>query len=471
MSGKKIGIFLIIGIFIMISVVGVECVFAQKGSEIPAKQNVAGSEVEGASQSADDVMMSDGGEVSLDFREADIRNVLKILAFKSGINIVTSPEVVGVVTIQLKDVPWKQALEVILQTYGYAYDQKGNIIVVTTIEDMKKRREDSLLLAEQEPLETEIFMLNFGRASEIVESLEKMKSERGNVNFDERTNTLIVTDTASKLVLIAKVIKGLDATTPQVLIESKIIETVLDDSEQLGIEWTTQASVTGSSITHTFPFAPPVIDNKYINPNIDTGGVTSTASAITNGTLSFANLQAVFRMLAERTDTNILSNPRIVTLDNHEARIDVGTEHPYPLKFFNDETGSWQLSGWEYKKIGIVLKVTPHVSLAAGIITLDVEPSITDNLGDVTDAASGSAVPKLSIEQASTKVMVKDGETLVIGGLVKDKAVDVKKKVPFLGDIPILGKLFTKTSKDVDKTDLLIFITPTIITPEVSSEL
>ena len=179
MSGKKIGIFLIIGIFIMISVVGVECVFAQKGSEIPAKQNVAGSEVEGASQSADDVMMSDGGEVSLDFREADIRNVLKILAFKSGINIVTSPEVVGVVTIQLKDVPWKQALEVILQTYGYAYDQKGNIIVVTTIEDMKKRREDSLLLAEQEPLETEIFMLNFGRASEIVESLEKMKSVSG----------------------------------------------------------------------------------------------------------------------------------------------------------------------------------------------------------------------------------------------------------------------------------------------------
>ena len=242
MSGKKIGIFLIIGIFIMISVVGVECVFAQKGSEIPAKQNVAGSEVEGASQSADDVMMSDGGDVSLDFREADIRNVLKILAFKSGINIVTSPEVVGVVTIQLKDVPWKQALEVILQTYGYAYDQKGNIIVVTTIEDMKKRREDSLLLAEQEPLETEIFMLNFGRASEIVESLEKMKSERGNVNFDERTNTLIVTDTASKLVLIAKVIKGLDATTPQVLIESKIIETVLDDSEQLGIDYASQCN-------------------------------------------------------------------------------------------------------------------------------------------------------------------------------------------------------------------------------------
>ena len=137
-------------------------------------------------------MMSDGGDVSLDFREADIRNVLKILAFKSGINIVTSPEVVGVVTIQLKDVPWKQALEVILQTYGYAYDQKGNIIVVTTIEDMKKRREDSLLLAEQEPLETEIFMLNFGRASEIVESLEKMKSERGNVNFEvESPNSVL----------------------------------------------------------------------------------------------------------------------------------------------------------------------------------------------------------------------------------------------------------------------------------------
>lgn len=463
MSNKRLWIILVVGLFIVFTLVQVDCVFAQKEVGGADSQSSVGSVAEETSGA--DVMMSDGGEVSLDFRDADIKNVLKILAFKSGMNIVASPEVVGMVTIQLKDVPWKQALDVILKTYGYASEQKGNIIVVTTIEDMKKRREDALLLAEQEPLETEIFMLNFGRASEIVESLEKMKSERGSVNFDERTNTLIVTDTETKIVMMSKIIKGLDATTPQVLIESKIVETVLDDTEHLGIEWTTQASLTGSSISHTFPFAPPVIDNKYISDTI-----TTTDSIITNGTLSLSNLQAVFKMLAERTDTNILSNPRIVTLDNHEARIDVGTEHPYPLKFFNDETGSWQLSGWEYKKIGIVLKVTPHVSQAAGIITLDVEPSITDNLGDVTDAASGSAVPKLSIEQASTKVMVKDGETLVIGGLVKDKAVDVKKKVPFLGDIPLLGKLFTKTSKEVDKTDLLIFITPTIITPELASD-
>jgi len=136
------------------------------------------------------------GNVSLDFREADIRNVFKILAFKSGTNIVASPEVTGVISIQLTDVPWQQALDVIVQTYGYAYEKRGTIVVVMTVEDMKKRREDNMLLAEQEPLETRTYILNFGKASEIIASIEKMKSDRGSINFDERTNTIIATDTA-----------------------------------------------------------------------------------------------------------------------------------------------------------------------------------------------------------------------------------------------------------------------------------
>ena len=123
--------------------------------------------------------------VSLDFRDADIANVLKILSYKSGVNIVVGPEVTGLVTIQLNDVPWKQALEVVLETYGYAYEQKGNIITVTTVENLKLRRENAIILAEQEPVETKTFTLNFGRASEIVASIEKMKSERGSINYDK----------------------------------------------------------------------------------------------------------------------------------------------------------------------------------------------------------------------------------------------------------------------------------------------
>ncbi|MDO8581116.1 MAG: secretin N-terminal domain-containing protein, partial [Candidatus Omnitrophota bacterium] len=202
------------------------------------------------------ISQKDDGLVSLDFREADIKNVLQILGFKSGVNIVAGPEVTGLVTIQLTDVPWQQALEVILQTYGYAYEKKGNIIIVTTVELLKKRREDAMLLMEQEPLETKIFTLNFGRASNVIDSVGKMKSDRGSINFDERTNALIVTDTASRLELITQVVEKLDSTTPQVLIEAKIIEKKFTDAENLGIDWLTQVTATGGKRPMTWPFTP-----------------------------------------------------------------------------------------------------------------------------------------------------------------------------------------------------------------------
>ena len=189
------------------------------------------------SQPAKAVVLQEGN-VSLDFKDADIKNVLRILAYKSGMNIVSSPEVTGVVTIQLDNVPWQRALEVILSTYGYGYDQKGNIITVTTIESLKKRREDARLLADQEPLTTKTFVLNYAKVSTIITSLEKMKTSRGSLNFDERTNTLIVRDTAANVELIAGVIATLDTTTPQVLIEAKIIETTLSNKENLGVDWT-----------------------------------------------------------------------------------------------------------------------------------------------------------------------------------------------------------------------------------------
>lgn len=433
---------------------------------------VSAQEATTNSEGNNDIAISETGLVSIDFRDADIRNVFKILALKSGVNIVASPQVTGTVTIQLTDVPWKQALDVILQTYGYAYDHKGNIILVTTVEDLKVQRENTMALAEQEPLITETISLNFAKAVNILPSLQKMKSDRGSVDVDDRTNMVILTDTPKKIELMQGVVKKLDTTTPQILIEAKIVETTLRDDENLGVDWTTMASVSGSSITHTWPFTTPVSGNKYLandlhNSDLIDGNLDFAASKITSGTLNFNQMSAILEMLKTRTDTNILSNPRIVTLDNEEASIDVGTEYPYPLKFFNDETGTWQLSGWDYRKIGIILRVTPSVSKEAGMITLDLHPEVTENIGDVTDTESGSTVPELSSEKASTKVMVKDGETLVIAGLVKDKIIDIEKKFPLLGDIPILKYLFRKTSKTVTKTDLLIFVTPSIITPEL----
>lgn len=409
--------------------------------------------------------------VSLDFRDADIANVLKILSFKSGVNIVVGPEVTGLVTIQLHDVPWKQALEVVLETYGYAFEQKGNIITVTTVENLKQRRENTAALAEQEPVETRTFTLNFGVAKEIIVSIEKMKSERGSINYDERTNTLIVTDISKRLDLMEGVIKKLDRTTPQVMIEAKIVETNFSNEENLGIDWTTQASLGGSSRPVSWPFKTGSTDNRFaghipIPSTVDSGSYAAAAS-VSYGTLNFTQFQAVLELLKTKTDTNILSNPKIVTLDNREAKITVSeTRHLVTNVTTNAQTGQTE-STIGSKDVGIIFSVTPHVN-GVGFVTLDVEPEVSEVTGD-NDTIDGNAIPVIAKKTAKTSIMVKGGETLVIGGLVKDRIVDTRKKVPLIGDIPIFGLLFQKSEKTNAKTDLMIFITPHIITPDVGS--
>jgi len=405
------------------------------------------------------VSMSEEGTVSLDFRDADIRNVLQILAFKSGVNIVASPDVTGSVTIQLNNVPWQQALDVILQTYGYAYERRGNIILVTSVENLKKRREDEMLLAEQEALETRTFVLNFGKASEVVLTIDRIKSVRGTVNFDERTNMVIVTDISRKLDLIETVIGELDRVTPQVLIESKIIETKLNDSENLGIDWVAKITATGAKRPVTYPFSPSS-GNRYLPDNFP----AADEDEFEFGTLNFNQFKAVLEMLRTRTDTNIVSNPKIVVLDNRTAIIQVGTEHPIPSFGVNPETGQLQATNLIYRNIGVNFSVTPHVN-NAGFVTLDVIPEVSSLAGSVP--IESTSVPLINIEKSETSVMIKDGHTLVIAGLIKDTITHTKKKTPFLGDIPILGLMFQHSLKTVDKTDLMIFITPHIITLEL----
>jgi len=412
--------------------------------------------------SVENVAVSETGNVSIDFRDADIQNVLRILSYKSGVNIVAGPEVTGLVTIKLKDVPWKRALEVILETYGYGYEMRGNIITVTTIEGLKKRREDSTLLAEQEPLVTRTFVLNFAKAQDVIASLDKMKTQRGSVNFDERTNTLIVRDISGNMDLIETVITQLDRITPQVLIEAKIVETTLDNAERLGIDWTVQAGAGGTKRPITWPFMPSS-KNKFLKA---AAFPAAASSEFAYGTLNLQQLQATLELLRNRTDTNILSNPRIVTLDNKTAKIVVGKEYPFPNYSYNDQQARYQVSGWDYKDIGVVFEVTPHVN-NAGYITLDLSPRVTDILSFVT--VENATVPQLSKEEAKTSVMIKTGETLVIAGLIRDQVTDTKKKVPFLGDIPLVGLIFQKTEKTVTKQDLLIFITPHIITQDTST--
>lgn len=427
------------------------------------------------------------GYISVDFKEAEIGSVLRVLSAKSGVNIVAGKDVVGPVTIRLVDVPWEKALDVILRTYGYAYEKEGNIIRVTTVENLAK-----------EELATEVFSLNYAKAEEVSTSIEEMLTERGKVKFDERTNLVIITDIPTNIYKIGQVIKNLDSQTPQVEIEAKIVETTLGKDERLGINWQTQISASGAKRPTTVPFRRwgprgrqyPVPE--YTASINETTGLTEiesdfafkgdlvynpgdpfnfsafpmspgdlgTEAYFNFGTLDFTGLQATMEFLFSRSDTEVLSNPSVTTLSNQEAKITVGTKWPVAQYAYSEETNAWHISGWEYIEYGILLNVTPVINKDE-YITLKVKPEVSDAEGTIN--FGGAEVPIIATKEAEASVMIRDGETLVIGGLIKDRIVNTRRKIPILGDIPILSLLFSKNEKEIEKRELLIFITPRIV--------
>lgn len=427
------------------------------------------------------------GNVTLDFKDADINNVLRILSYKSGINIVAGKDVTGPVTIRLTDVPWEKALDVILRTYGYTYEREGNIIRVTTTENL-----------ENEELITEVFSLNYADAQNIPAAIQEMLSDRGKVKYDERTNIVIVTDIPTSVYKIRKVIDQLDAQTKQVVIETKIVETTLGNSEKFGIEWQMKVVAKGAKIPTTLPFhrilddegqsylpspKPPETEitydewgNELVTQEVSdfptaTEGVPSFPyTGVDNfifGTLDFSQFQAVLEVLNSRGDTNIVSNPKIVVLDNQEAVITVGQTLNIPTYERNMQTGSMEITGYCEKELGILLRVTPHVNKES-FITLVLKPELSSLLR-YDQLTAQVQVPVFSTRKADTQLIIKDGQTIAIGGLISERDVDKVTKVPLLGDIPIIGWPFMKTEKVKEKTDLLFFVTVNIIDPETGT--
>jgi type IV pilus assembly protein PilQ len=404
--------------------------------------------------------------ITVDFKDADIQDVLKIISYKSAINIVAGRDVVGTVTIRLVDVPWEQALDVILKNSGFVYEREQDIIRVTTIENLSR-----------EELSTQIFILNYAKAEQVATSVEEILSDRGKIKFDQRTNQIVITDVPSNLYKIKKVIEKLDKKIAQVMIEAKLIETLLDKDENLGIDWTLQASGTGSSRPLVAPFAFgktygktgreyfPKVDTSTsdFTGSVENGFPYATVDDFTFGTLSFQNLQFALEMLKSRANTRTLSNPKIMTLNNKEAIIHVGEKRYIPTYERNSSTGVMEITNYTEKKLGITLTVTPHVN-AQGEIVIDLKPEVSAFL-DYDDYGNVKA-PIISTREADTQVMIKDGETIVIGGLIKDVTYDRVRKVPFLGDLPLLGHIFSKSTKTVDTTDLIIFLTVKLIDGE-----
>jgi type IV pilus assembly protein PilQ len=408
------------------------------------------------------------GLISVDFKDADIRQVLRIISLKSGVDIVAGSDVEGLVTIKLTDVPWEQALDIILRTYGFTYERKDRIVRVMTIEAL-----------EQEALSTEVFPLNYAKAEEVPNILEEMLSDRGKVKFDERTNTVIVTDIPSSLFRIKQVIERIDQQTPQVHIESKIIETKLTRDDNLGIDWFDSATLTldPAIIPTTFPYPAGGqlgdVGNVFVpragefDPS--TGAslagtrVPVSGGKFTFGTLDTGTLSVTLNALKQRVNTNIISNPTIITLDNKEAIVQVGEDINIPNFQIDPSTGRATVSGFQTRSTGVILKVTPSVNQAQEIV-LDLKPEITE-VGSTFDTfASGIQFPRFTVQKAQTQVRLKSGQTLVIGGLVKRKTVITKNKIPVLGDLPVVGLLFTNEREQTDPhQDLLIFLTVRLV--------
>ncbi|MCK4462999.1 MAG: secretin and TonB N-terminal domain-containing protein [Candidatus Omnitrophica bacterium] len=435
------------------------------------------------------------GYVTVNFKGADIRAVLNYLSDVGGVDIVPAPDVEGPVTLKLTNKSWETALDIIVRNYGFAYEREGGIIRVVTIDSLK-----------MEELSTEVVKLNYAKSKDILETIKDMLSERGKTQSDSRTNTLVVTDIPTNIYKIKQVIAKLDRKTPQIMIEAKIIETILGKNERLGIDWNMKVSIAGAKRPTTLPFNSfepdwglqskimpqyfPVGTTGTETTTGLTGDVTQTAGetgdfpisdslthfatrafpfvdvdAFTFGTLDFSQFSVVLEYLKQRSDTEIVSNPRITTLNNKEAKIMVGRVYNFPTFTQIAETGRWVITGYEAKELGIKLLVTPNVN-EKGEIVVRLKPEISNYLGMEQISVELSA-PIWSTREADTEVMVRDGDTIFIGGLIKENTIERDSKFPILGDLfgdlPFIGHLVKHKVKKKEKTELIFFITVHIV--------
>lgn len=490
--------------------------------------------VEPAVVIADDVTASSVARardtLSVDFPDEEIRNILRNVADLFELNLVIPDTLQGNTSIKLRDVTWRQIFEVVLGPVGFTFVEEGNIIKVVS--------QESLL---QEPVTTDVFVINYARADDLRGSIEPLidAGVGGRIVVNARSNALVITERPSRLSRIRPIIEQLDKATDQVMIESKFVEVTNRDVKNIGVNWASLSgyqvgvggitrdynSNRGNEYTNT-----DLSENVRLNENstsglsesVNTSGnnrnsnalsssaVTSTGGAVTatssssvdnllgtNNSLtdtitntvdatdtvtdtisqlgsligsggtnrvstavfSASDFNLILSALKTQNQTKLVSNPTVVTLNNTEANINIGEEYPIPSYTYNAERGTFEVSGFEYRPIGIILKVTPQVN-AQGFIKLQIEPEVSSRNGTTSfGGAGGAEIPIIATRKSKTQVSLKDGYTMGIGGLMRDTIIDGNTKVPLLGSIPGLGRLFRSDSKDEERLNLLIFIT------------
>jgi type IV pilus secretin PilQ/predicted competence protein len=385
--------------------------------------------------------------MSLDVQGADVHTVLRSIAEYAGINIVADGNVKGAITLRALDLPWYDMLDSVCRAMGLVAMDHGSVIRVATertAQDESLARESSARKQEDlMPLETAIVNLRYANAEELKTVVNAMRTGRGSVEIDERTNALIVTDIGPRLAELRRTLHELDTQTLQIEITAELVDVDATMSRQLGIAW-------GMSNLHS------VGANASGAAGVSADDVVASAGNVQVGVLrSFGDVQARIQALATDNKADIISTPRITTVNNRMARILVGKEVPVITM---DEAGN---AITEYKKVGIALEVTPHVNSDAEI-TLDIHPEISDLSQEAT--VQGGVV--FNTTEADTRVMVKDGQTAVIGGLLNTRKTKFERGVPVLKNLPVLGYLFRSSDEQDDKRELLIFVTPRIVVAE-----
>ena len=429
-----------------------------------------------------------GERLTLNFQDIDVRSVLQLLADTSGQNIVVSDSVTGNLTLRLQNVPWDQALDIVLRTKGLDKRRQDNVIIIGPTEELANREKAELSarreVQELSPVRSEYMQVNYAKVSDLAKLIktgggkDSMLSPRGALSVDERTNTLLVQDTAEKLADIRRLVQTLDVPVRQVLIEARIVIVSDTFERDLGARFgitTAQQNgnngllavtgngvgadtLTGSAATNlasgkpVFPVTEPILSNRY-QVNLP---VANPAGTIGLSLLHGANILDLELSAAQNEGRGeVISSPRVITANQKQATISQGTEIPY------QESASSGATTTQFKKAVLSLKVTPLITPDNRVI-LDIDVN-DDAVGALVQSATGGTVPSINTREILTQVLVNDGQTVVLGGILETTRNKSTNKVPYLGDIPVLGNLFKTTTDINNKTELLIFITPKIL--------
>jgi type IV pilus assembly protein PilQ len=454
----------------------------------PAKSVAAGTVTE------ETTVAESGGVGVREFQGDDVGQVLRLLARQAKINMVVSESVAGTVTMRLEDVTALQAIAIIVKAKSLFMDKIDNVYYIKTAAERTA-----------EPTESDSYQFSYSRAKDVAPLIASQLASKDPPQIDERTNMIFYRETRSNIDNVRKTLAAIDKPTKQVMIEARLVEVNANPRQSYGINWSGVFGSSTSAKTFNFggstlgtsklvdaqdvigvdatgkPILAPRLDAngipvqgtnigslpEAVNPPIDfLRDVSNGLSAIGGqfAILSVPAMSATLRLLNEDSDAEFLANPRVVTADNQQAKIEIIRNQPVPQLNFNEQTATAVFGGFQDKKFGNTLLVRPSVN-KDDFITLSVKPEISNKVGDATFIFAGATVasPIIDTRALDSNVLIKSGDTLAIGGLLQDEQSKARTKVPILGDIPIIGSLFQERLNARTKRNLLVFVTPTII--------